>query len=84
MITSRAKFTCISCTLTKTSRQNKETGQWEPTVAKTWKLSAVSTGSDENKLFFASTPYGTIEMNIVNPEVEFELGADYYVDFTRV
>ena len=83
MITSRAKFTCFSCTLSNSSRLNKETNKWDPIIAKSWKFFAVTGSSDENKRFFSSTPSGTIELNILNPEVEFELGVDYHVDFTK-
>jgi hypothetical protein len=53
---------------------------------RTLKFSAVTTGSEENKQFFASTPSGTLILSTVNPEVwaEFELNGDYYLDFTRV
>ncbi|MDE2096190.1 MAG: hypothetical protein KGL39_03020 [Patescibacteria group bacterium] len=47
-------------------------------------LSAVYTGSDENKQFFASTPGGLIQLNVLNPDAAatFEQGKEYYVDFT--
>ncbi len=40
----------------------------------------------ENKKFWDATPNGNIELHIQNPiAVEaFELGAEYYVDFTKV
>jgi hypothetical protein len=38
----------------------------------------------ENSKFFRYTPSGTIRLGTVNPSVwpEFELGQEYYVDFT--
>ncbi|HQT97979.1 MAG TPA: hypothetical protein PK416_08895 [Thermodesulfobacteriota bacterium] len=38
----------------------------------------------ENKAFWDATPSGTIEMNINNPKAfgQFELGKEYYIDFT--
>ena len=39
--------------------------------------------SEENKSFWDATPSGKIELNISNPDAEFELG-EYYVDFTKV
>ena len=38
----------------------------------------------ENKAFWEATPSGSIELNINNPEAvkEYELGKEYYVDFT--
>ena len=84
-MTIRAKFQCNSVTLMLSSRYSSETGRYEPTTSKTWKFSAVVGGSgssEENQRFFASTPSGTIELYCVNPDVEFELGKDYYLDFT--
>jgi hypothetical protein len=47
-------------------------------------MSVVTSGSDENKKFFASTPNGEIRVGCANPEAvaQFELGKEYYVDFT--
>jgi hypothetical protein len=47
-------------------------------------LMAVYSGSEENKKFFELTPNGRISLDTVNPEVfaQFELGKEYYVDFT--
>lgn len=44
----------------------------------------VTTGSEENKVFFKWTPYGNIKIGTVNKAVAegFEVGKDYYVDFT--
>lgn len=48
------------------------------------KLSPVMTGSDENKEFFKYTPWGSIEIGVVNESAatQFEVGKEYYVDFT--
>lgn len=50
----------------------------------TIKMYPVSSGSDENKAFFASTPSGTIELGTVNADAysQFELGKEYYIDFS--
>lgn len=51
------------------------------------KLQAVyGDNNPENKAFFQATPSGTVEMNVVKPEVAdaFVLGAEYYVDFIPV
>jgi len=47
-------------------------------------LYPVYTGSDENKQFFASTPGGTVSLNVLNDAAftQFEQGKEYYVDFT--
>jgi hypothetical protein len=49
-------------------------------------LSAVYGVSEENKRFFSLTPAGEIGLGILNPEAvkAFELGKEYYVDFTPV
>ncbi len=40
----------------------------------------------ENKKFWDATPAGEIKLGTVNFEAakEFELGAEYYIDFTKV
>ena len=39
----------------------------------------------ENKKFWEATPTGTIELGIKSEAgAEFEPGAEYYIDFTRV
>jgi hypothetical protein len=45
----------------------------------------VYTGSTENEKFFRATPFGTIIMGILNEDAakEFEVGKQYYVDFTE-
>lgn len=49
------------------------------------RLSAVTSGSEENKSFFKSTPYANAELNVLSEEAAatFEPGVEYYVDFTR-
>jgi hypothetical protein len=48
------------------------------------KLYPVTGGSEENKLFYKYTPYGEITLNAINENVasQFELGKDYFIDFT--
>lgn len=65
----RAKVMCIEVTHTTTGRRVK----FQP----------VLNDSEENKAFFKWTPFGTIELGILNPDVEFEVGQNYYVDFTK-
>jgi hypothetical protein len=49
-------------------------------------MSTVIDGSEENKQFFAATPCGQITFGTVNPAAaeQFEVGKEYYVDFTEV
>ena len=47
------------------------------------RLHPVYSGSEENKQFFASTPGGDINLNILNETALalFEQGREFYVDF---
>lgn len=47
-------------------------------------LTPVTGNSDENKRFFAATPGGSIKLTVVNAEVgdQFDIGQEFYVDFT--
>jgi hypothetical protein len=73
----RAKFVVQSITRSK---------GWNPGISEvqTIKLTPVTSGSEENKSFFAATPSGQIELGIVNADAvkEFDLGAEMYVEFT--
>lgn len=72
----RAKFTVTE----KAQRKYGASGELQTTV----KLSPVTSGSDENKEFYHYTPSGSIDLGTINPQVvdSFELGKEYYVDFT--
>ena len=41
-------------------------------------------GSEENKAFWDATPTGSLQLGVVNQDAWscFELGKDYYLDFT--
>jgi hypothetical protein len=47
-------------------------------------FSVVYSGSEENKQFFKYTPGGQISFNVVNETIanKFEVGREYFVDFT--
>lgn len=47
------------------------------------KLNPVTSGSDENKVFYAATPAGNIELSVVPKDVgdRFNIGQEFYVDF---
>ena len=79
----RAKFQCNSVTLAPSARKDSN-NTWVTVLSKTWRFDAVTSGSEENKRFFDSTPGGKVELFCVNPEVEFELGKEYYLDFSSV
>ena len=48
-------------------------------------LTAVHSGSEENKTFFKYTPSASIDLQTVNPEAaaQFTPGKEFYVDFTE-
>ena len=51
---------------------------------KTVSLSPVCSGSPENESIFKWTPSGSISMGTINAEAakDFEIGKEFYVDFT--
>ena len=51
--------------------------------SKTVKMSAVVSGSDENKSFWKWTPSGSFEMQCVNENVNFEPGKEYFLDISE-
>ena len=50
------------------------------------RMSPVIGGSPENDSFFKWTPYGEINIGLVNPDAskQFEVGQEYYVKFEKV
>jgi hypothetical protein len=48
-------------------------------------LSPVTSRSEENKHFWQYTPGGSIKLQITNPDAlnDFEVGQEYYIDFTK-
>ena len=65
----RCKFKCESVT----TRKDEQAVLMVP----------VTTGSTENEKFFKYTPGGKLELSVVNKDVSFEPGAEYYLDITR-
>lgn len=41
-------------------------------------------GNEENSIFGMYTPAGSITMTVYNDNVKFEVGKEYYLDFTPV
>jgi hypothetical protein len=72
----RAKFKCWSIQHTYSHSPDASAAQVT--------LTPVYGDSEENKTWSQHTPSGKIEMLITNPSAiaSFELGKDYYVDFT--
>jgi hypothetical protein len=72
-MSTRAKFICTEVA--------KRQGWGNFPVLYAAKMQPVSGGSDENKEFFAASPSGSIELSTVKAD-HFEVGREYYVDFT--
>ena len=68
----RAKFYCSEKKISKLGNEFLETYIFNP----------VTSGSVENKGFFKFTPTGRLELGTVNKDVHFEIGEEYYLDFT--
>jgi hypothetical protein len=74
MITTRAKFTCISETR---SSYNAADG------VRTYEFQAVYDDDvPEDQRYAKYTPSGSLKITVDNPNVQFELGHQYYLDFT--
>ena len=75
-MTVRAKFKVQSIT---------ESKHWDSTKGNLFTIAMhpVSSGSEENKVFFEATPSGEIKMAVQNEVGRmFPVGAEFYVDFT--
>ena len=80
----RAKFRLNSYTteLQDKWKDNQRVGQVEK---RTLNFTPVySLGSEENKAFWDATPTGSLQLGVVNQAAwsQFELGKEYYLDFT--
>lgn len=75
-MTVRAKFKVQAIERTQSYNSDKE--------IQTIKMLPVTSGSEENKTFYAFTPSGEIKLGTINVDAanKFELGKEYYVDFT--
>lgn len=69
----RCKFECI----TKTERK----GWGDTAKVYEYEFMAVTSGSDENKAFFAATPSGSLKVGCVRDD-QFEIGKQYYLDIS--
>jgi hypothetical protein len=74
----RAKFVVNS--IERKKHWDRTKGEETQTI----KLTPVVGGSEENKAFYAATPGGHIELCTLNEDAgkQFELGKEYYIDFT--
>jgi hypothetical protein len=78
--TVRAKFTCVEIKKAMGGTYDSR-GKYVPGVLHGYRFNPVVGDSEENKKFFSSTPTGLIELHSVRDDL-FELGKEYYVDFT--
>jgi len=74
----RAKFKCVA---------EKKYEGWGRAVEPRpffydYEFQAATSGSDENKAFFAATPTGNIHLSTLIGGT-FEVGKEYYIDFTQ-
>ena len=86
-VQTRAKFVCNSITETLGSKLSADGKTYEVCKMKTVKAAPVYGNGDpehENTKFWAASPGGTFELNVVNPEAvkAFEVGKQFYIDIT--
>ena len=70
----RAKFYCGS---------SENVGQPTDTTRKYVFTAVTGDGVPEDESYHRYTPNGRLELCVDNPAVEFEVGASYYLDFTK-
>ena len=85
----RAKFRLdrVEQQLINTGAKNED-GSWQKTEMRTLILTPVYGNGDpshENTKFWKASPSGEIRLGTVNEQAwkQFELGAEYYIDFTK-
>jgi len=87
----RAKFVFVSYTTMLAGQGKHVDGKWVTLPSKemrTLRFTPVYGNGDpnhENTKFWEASPQGQLELGTVNPEAwsKFELGAEYYLDFTK-
>lgn len=93
MSTVRAKFKCVRWESTKTVAQIDPTKGWgkenmKDVEQRTIFMSPVYGNGDpehENTKFWQASPNGELRLAVINEQVwdRFELGCEYYLDFTK-
>jgi len=87
----RAKFRLNSFTTELHNQYPHQTEEGQPDYSKpvsvekrTLNFTPVTSGDDEDKMFWDATPSGSLQLGVVNQEAwkHFELGKLYYLDFT--
>ncbi|HXP50879.1 MAG TPA: hypothetical protein VN922_13040 [Bacteroidia bacterium] len=84
-MTVRAKFKVANVEKSEGNFWDYETQTSIPKEVQTVILYPVCGNSDENNKFFASTPAGSVQLSTINAAAGnyFEIGAEYYLDFTK-
>lgn len=72
----RVKFTCTEVTRMIGSKYD-DNGKYGSGIVYNYKFNVVSSGSEDNKKFFASTPTGNMQFSSVRDDL-FEVGKEYY------
>lgn len=78
----RAKFRCTSVRKYESNVWDEEHKTYKPGFNYEYQFMAVTGNSDENNLFFASTPSGNLVMSSVRDDL-FVPGKSYYLDFSQ-
>jgi hypothetical protein len=91
MTTVRAKFRCNTVELATREPVEVErySGGGERSTVRTWprtyRFSAVYASEiPEDQRYAQATPWADLTMRVDNPDVSFEPGQNYYLDFTLV
>lgn len=75
MSMTRAKFRCVSVEIFGTA----------PDAQRNFRFSAVYDESvPEDQRYARYAPVGNLQITVTNPNVSFDLGKSYYLDFTPV
>ena len=73
----RGKFRCSSVTFMGEPKDRAANRQFV--------FNAIyDTSTPENERFSTATPYAKLELNVSNPEIDFTVGTEYYLDLTPV
>lgn len=75
MVTTRAKFYCTSETRSAHGADGARTYRFQ---------AAYDLDLPEDQRYSKYTPSGSLDITVDNPNVAFELGRHYYLDFTPV
>ncbi len=80
-MTVRCKFRCQQKTATEQAMWNGH--ESAPSITYSYKFYVVTSGSEENKAFYAATPAGTLDVSCVKNDL-FTPGKEYYLDLVEV